>query len=209
MLCAPSDASPRSFAQLDHGVSVVGYGIGVPPGPSSTCSKIMYQSPCEKESGCFWCQLDKYHAPPKLPNRKLHFSSKPRVVAGTPPFARTSPAKTNLPPPLPPPTSIATPPSPGNSPAPPPQRAAAASAACSNRRARRTPAARTTRRSALTPPAHPAVRWRPDSGLSRTAGARIGAWTVMCTCRVTKTTSAASPPTPSSLRLASSAVSGE
>jgi hypothetical protein len=64
---APRDASAGSFAQLDHGVSVVGYGIGVPPGPSSTCSKIMYQSPCEKESGCFWCQLDKYLTPPNSP----------------------------------------------------------------------------------------------------------------------------------------------
>ena len=41
-------------------MSVVGYGLGLPPGPSSVCSGIRYQSPCEKQSGCYWCALDQY-----------------------------------------------------------------------------------------------------------------------------------------------------
>lgn len=41
-------------------MSVVGYGIGTAPGPSSVCSTIRYESPCEKQAGCYWCALDQY-----------------------------------------------------------------------------------------------------------------------------------------------------
>ena len=52
---------------LDHGVSVVGYGSDdpTPPGPTppppgpADCMNNHYKSPCEKEKGCFWC-TDKY-----------------------------------------------------------------------------------------------------------------------------------------------------
>ncbi len=49
-----------SFTDLDHGVSVVGFGMGQAPGPSSVCKQLKYQSPCEKQPGCYWCALDPY-----------------------------------------------------------------------------------------------------------------------------------------------------
>jgi hypothetical protein len=113
--------------------------------------------------------------------------------AGTPPYARTNPART--PPPPPPqqqqqqhlPTSTATLLSPASSPAPLAPPAAAASAACSRQPARRTspphflqllfpmnrgnfagmPAAPTTARSAQTPPANPPALQRPSASRSR------------------------------------------
>ena len=52
-----------SSTELDHGVTVVGYGVGTPsppgpPGPKpgpSDCEDNHYKSPCTKEKGCSWC----------------------------------------------------------------------------------------------------------------------------------------------------------
>ncbi len=49
--------------KLDHGVTVVGYGVGKPeppgpPGPKpgpADCENNHYKPPCEKETGCSWC----------------------------------------------------------------------------------------------------------------------------------------------------------
>lgn len=50
-------------SKLDHGVTVVGYGVGspAPPGPPgpkpgpANCKTNHYKSPCKKEKGCNWC----------------------------------------------------------------------------------------------------------------------------------------------------------
>lgn len=52
-----------SSTELDHGVTVVGYGLGTPtppgpPGPKpgpADCEDNHYKSPCTKEKGCSWC----------------------------------------------------------------------------------------------------------------------------------------------------------
>jgi len=52
-----------SSTNLDHGVTVVGYGVGTPtppgpPGPKpgpADCEDNHYKSPCTQEKGCSWC----------------------------------------------------------------------------------------------------------------------------------------------------------